>query len=66
MLSIKYLEKIKSHKCNCVFWRDKGVSDFTCLIENEIKHLQKLTPLKISDSNNVVEWYKNLVQQLGC
>ena len=61
MLSIKYLEKIKSHKCNCVFWRDKGVSDFTCFIENEIKRLQKLTPLKISDSNNVVEWYKNLV-----
>lgn len=39
MLSIDYLEKIKSHKCNCVFWRDKGVSDFTCLIEDEIKHL---------------------------
>lgn len=39
MLSIDYLEKIKSHKCNCIFWRDKGVSDFTCLIEDEIKRL---------------------------
>lgn len=61
MLSLDYLEKIKSHKCNCVFWRDKGVSDFTCLIEDEIKHLQKLAPLS-KNISDVTEWYKALVE----
>lgn len=35
-------EKSKPYICPCVFWRDKGAEDFTCLIENEIKRLHDI------------------------
>lgn len=40
--AVPMTEKNKPYICPCVFWRDKGAEDFTCLIENEIKRLHDI------------------------